>query len=97
MFGFEVVDVPSAEAALDIVGHQRVDIVLADYRLPGINGVDFARTLRTNKVGKPVVMMTGFGSPTFEEDAADAGVVAVLHKPIDFHALELLLHKLDPQ
>ena len=42
MFGFEVVDVPSAEAALDIVGHQRVDIVLADYRLPGINGVDFA-------------------------------------------------------
>ena len=44
--GYEFLGVESAEKGLEEVGRQHYDVIIADYRLPGMDGLEFLRTIR---------------------------------------------------
>src|SRR6185503_21383942 len=46
--GWQVVWAPTAQAALDEIGRQSLDMILLDYYLPGIRGDEFCRRIRMN-------------------------------------------------
>jgi CheY-like chemotaxis protein len=48
----------NAEAALDIINNQNVDVVLVDYNMPGKNGLEFAGELRALRPAMPVALIT---------------------------------------
>jgi DNA-binding NtrC family response regulator len=60
-----------------------VDLVVADYRLPGIDGVQMVRRLREAKISAPVLVVSGEATIAVAVDAMKAGVLDFVQKPFD--------------
>ncbi len=83
--GYAVVRAGGAPAALAVLdGGAAVDLLVADFVMPGMNGLQLARAARERRRGLPVLFVTGYAATTLLADIADA---AVLRKP--FHSDDL--------
>ncbi len=67
------------------------DLVITDHKMPGMTGLQLARELKTAHPGVPVILYTGFNEGLARSDIDDAGLRAVITKPVDPHALFGLL------
>ena len=84
--GHHVTVVDRGEAALALVGRQRIDVVITDLGMPGMTGIDVAQRFRLVAPHVPIVLLTGWG---LDPDAArPANVVFVLGKPVTMKALD---------
>jgi len=72
--GYELVTAPDAEAGLRAVVEQAPDVVLLDYRLPDMTGLDFCRRLRGQDELLPVVMLSGHASLDISREAVRIGI-----------------------
>jgi two-component system nitrate/nitrite response regulator NarL len=63
----------SVVEALKIVETEKVDIVLMDFRLPGMDGVDGTRMVLERSPGTPVVMVSGLDDTSHRSAARKAG------------------------
>jgi DNA-binding response OmpR family regulator len=91
MLGFEgcqVVDAPDGESALVMFPAIRPDIVILDVTMPGMDGIEVCRQLKSSSHPPRVVMLTARDHPEDERRALDAGADAYLRKP--FSPLEVL-------
>jgi DNA-binding NtrC family response regulator len=59
----------TAEAALQVLQVYPVDLLITDWQLPGMTGLELARKSREQYPGLPVIFMTAFGSDDLEEEA----------------------------
>jgi PAS domain S-box-containing protein len=57
------------------------DVVITDLSMPGMSGIDLARALREARPDVPILMVSGYIQPEYEEEARQAGVRAVILKP----------------
>jgi len=82
------VDVASdARSALERAHDNEYDAVVLDVLLPDGNGRDVCRTLRSEGVAAPVLMLTALGSVQDRISGLDAGADDYLAKPFDFGEL----------
>lgn len=93
--GYEVVTADSGFAAIDAARTQKFDVIISDIGMPGMNGYDLAKALRSmpgyDKV--PMVAVTGFSMFDDRRRSLDAGFNAHLTKPIEPRALlDLIEH-----
>jgi len=81
--GYEVSAYGSATAALTafLAEPRRWDIVITDFAMPGLNGVELARQIRTRRRDIPIILCTGFGGAVDAAAAKAIGVVCVINKP----------------
>ncbi len=81
--GYEVTAHGSATAALTafIAEPRRWDLVITDFAMPGLNGVELARQIRTRRRDIPIILCTGFGGAVDAAAAKSIGVVQVINKP----------------
>lgn len=82
---FDIVLAPSGDAALEILETEtNVDVMVSDFRMPGLNGVEFIRKAHDQFGVKPAIILTGFDSNEEIDKAMKEGIVsALLNKPID--------------
>jgi DNA-binding response OmpR family regulator len=80
----------SAEEALSMVGPPPPDVVVTDYRLPGITGAGLVRQLREQGIPVSAIVISAFTDDVTIEDARSAGATFV-PKPVDFGVLERLV------
>lgn len=76
----------SGKSALSVLKNIKPDIILTDWDMPEMNGIELARTVRNNLVTEsiPVIITTGIMiSPENLKEALDAGAVDYLRKPIN--------------
>jgi CheY-like chemotaxis protein len=87
--GYEPVGFDSSERALEAfeADPQRFDAVLTDEMLPGLPGSELARRLLALRPGLPVILVSGNVGAALEQRARDAGVVALLRKPLGLQEL----------
>lgn len=69
------------EAAITLVQQNRYALVIADYRMPRLNGLEFFRKIRSLDVHQPVAIMSGCGSRNIVETALAEGVFDFVSKP----------------
>jgi two-component system cell cycle sensor histidine kinase/response regulator CckA len=94
--GYETAVVNDPAAALDVVGEDPTvwDLVITDYTMPGMNGVQLIERLAVLQPDLPCVLFTGFGVGVDEASARAAGASAFLQKPIDLPQLVEQVDKL---
>ena len=86
--------VETAEEALEILEAQRYDVVITDYRLPGMDGLEFCRRLKAIRPRALTVLITAYGSPTLATEAGNLGIRELVEKPITSEAIETSLSRL---
>lgn len=92
--GWEVTPAVSGSAAVKEVMARDFDVVLMDIKMPGINGVDAFRAMRTVRPDLHVVLMSAYTAPELIEEAEREGVQGVMSKPVNPTALFELLERL---
>ncbi|MEL6526577.1 MAG: response regulator [Chloroflexota bacterium] len=80
--GYNTIEATNGVMGLDMVKTHQPDVVLMDYHLPGINGLDTTKTIKTSKklCHIPVIALTA--DIYTKEDFLQAGCDAYLAKPI---------------
>jgi len=79
----EVICVADVAAALDVVRSREIDVIVADYRMPDLTGLDLLAFLEREGIGVPFILMTGHATIDTAIQAVRAGVVEFLEKPFD--------------
>jgi len=85
--GYGTHGVSTAEDALRECAWSGADVVLIDYFLPGMNGIELARTLQERNVRARMILMSGYLPPAVREQARAASIENVLCKPHDMSSL----------
>ena len=87
--GYEVLGAANATEALQLLDREPVDLVIADWQLPGLDGLQFLELLRERDRDIPVIMLTALDSVEHAVTAIKAGAVDYLTKPFEPAQLEL--------
>jgi CheY-like chemotaxis protein len=78
----DIIDAPSGEEALLEASHRKVDLLVADYLLPGISGVELMRKIKARTPDLKVIFISGMTDRKSRQEMLGAGGVAVFDKPI---------------
>jgi len=81
--GYQAILASNGEEAIELAKSERPNAILLDVKMPGIDGVETCRRLRTEKQTRfiPVIMVTAFG--TTKTEATDAGADDLINKPFN--------------
>lgn len=81
--GIETAAYSSSEVFLQNYSRQSESIqcIVADYRMPGLNGLELKRELNSRSCDVPVILLTGYRDDDTESRAEELGVFALLEKP----------------
>ena len=82
-FGYQVIARQAAQDALSILADgAQVDLVITDYRMPGMDGLEFLNALRRKDPDVPVIMLTAYGAVESYLKSLSLGVFEYVNKPI---------------
>jgi diguanylate cyclase (GGDEF)-like protein len=84
--GFEIVEAEGGLAAIELIDKQSFDLVLLDVMMPGIDGIETLRRIRSRKSASmlPVIMVTAKSESDNIVDALELGANDYVTKPVDF-------------
>lgn len=85
--GYAVEAFSSSPALADVLNVQRFDLLLLDYHLPKMNGVELLKSVRLEKTNTKCVMISAGADGAAKAEATRAGASAFLTKPIDRNSL----------
>jgi CheY-like chemotaxis protein len=78
----DIVDAPSGEEALLEASRRKVDLLVSDYLLPGISGVELMRKVKVRSPELKVIFISGMSDRKARAEMLDAGAIAIFDKPI---------------
>jgi DNA-binding response OmpR family regulator len=85
--GFDVISTMDGSAGATAAVENEVDLVVLDLMLPGKSGLDVLATLREDRPGLPVIVLTALGEVEHRVAGLDAGAVDYLTKPFSLTEL----------
>jgi DNA-binding NtrC family response regulator len=91
--GYSAYTCGHAEEALKFIAAHRVDLMLVDYRMPELTGLDLISILKEEGRMLPVVMMTGYDETEARAVAEKRDPLIVLKKPIELPVLAAAIEK----
>jgi len=79
--GYDVDVAETGEAALELFEQKRFDLIIADLKLPGINGMEVIKQIKEKTPEMEVIVITGVGTQPIAEEAMTLGAHDFLPKP----------------
>ena len=93
--GFEVVaEAASGVVALDLIADANPDVVVIDYSMPDMDGIETASRIRALRPDQVMIMYTAYLQPEVEQQAREVGIALVLGKVEGLESLEREISRL---
>ncbi len=90
--GYDIRTCNAGEAAIKMVSADVFDLVLLDYKMSALNGLDTLREIRRRQVRTPVIIMTAYGTTDTAIEAMKVGAYDYLPKPFERDELQRLVN-----
>jgi two-component system response regulator AtoC len=81
--GYDVMAVSSGAAAVEAIQRNKVDLVITDYKMPGMDGLETAKRMKAIDPNLPIVVTTGYAAEDMQQEFAKFGVRDFLMKPFE--------------
>lgn len=81
------------ESALNILAVDEPEVMILDLKMPGIDGIEVLRRVKTTRPKVEVIILTGHGSEADRELCLSLGAFAYLQKPVDIDVLTTTLNQ----
>jgi len=91
--GYAVLTADSGERALALLDAERVDLLITDVKMPGMDGMDLFRRVRQASPETQVIVITAFGTIEMAVEAMKAGAFEYVTKPFNRDRLILVVRK----
>lgn len=91
--GFITHAADNAESGLRLLNTEKIDLVVTDFKLPGMNGVEFLQAIKRVNAALPVVIMTAYGSVESAVEAMKLGASDYVLKPFSLAEMALVIRK----
>ena len=92
-FGHDTLQAGHAAEALQLLAAHHIDLVICDWQMPGLDGLELLRLLREEDRDVPVIMLTAFGTIEHAVTAMRAGATHYLTKPFQQEQLQLTVEQ----
>jgi len=99
ILGLLVIEASNGRDGIEKALNNEFHILIADYRMPDMTGIEMIREIRKFKQDFKIVMLTAFAEEITSDMIKELGIVAVLQKPVDLGVFESLITQLlaDPK
>ena len=92
--GYVPLSAGDVDCAWALIKEHRPEIIFLDYRLPGRDGLDFLKEIRSVEPGIAVVFMTAFGAMDVAIKAMQLGAYEYLGKPLDLEKVHAIIKRI---
>jgi len=93
--GYTVLEAGSGKDGINIALNNLIDIILTDFKMPDITGLEVLKEVRKFNPETSIVLITAFGTIEDAVKAMKEGAYDYLTKPIDLDELEMLIKRID--
>ena len=92
--GCDLLAVETAEEGMEELKRQEYDVIIVDYRLPGMDGLEFLDRIKDSHPNALTLLITAYGSREVFSKASSLGVRGFIDKPFTVKTLEDALFRL---
>jgi len=89
--GYNTIGAPDGNEALSVLKKKKIDLVIADIRMPTMNGIDLLKAVKNAHPALPVLIITGYDYNYAMDQAMEAGADGFLAKPFRIGKIEELM------
>lgn len=91
--GSEILEAPNGKEALKLMEGAWIDLIMTDYNMPEINGLEYIKTVKAGEMSKdiPVVVISTEGNDEKIKEFMDAGAAGYITKPFTAEAIRDLV------
>ncbi|HEY5621919.1 MAG TPA: sigma-54 dependent transcriptional regulator [Pontiella sp.] len=90
---YRVYAAENATAALEVLSGQKIDVLLSDVRMPGMDGITLMKRALGNNPELTCIILTAYGDVDMAVEAMKQGATDFMTKPINLDKLELVLDR----
>lgn len=92
--GYDVVLAASGQKGLELLRREQPDVIVLDLKMPGMDGLTVLQQIRSFDSKKPVIILTGAGTPETEQKVRALRVAEFVKKEFSLHRLGDALKRL---
>lgn len=92
--GLDITTASKGSEALALLAERHFDLLITDYSMPGMTGLDLAREALHNDPDIAIVFVTAFNSPDLQREAKVLGVERILDKPMRLDEIRQIVRDL---
>jgi len=89
--GYGVIEAPTGEAAIPATEKEKPDLVITDLKMPGIDGIETLKQIKSIDKNIPVLVLTAFGTIPTAVCAVRYGAYDFLEKPVNIDTLAIAI------
>ena len=91
---YKIYSASSGKEGIEIVKSNTIDIILSDFKMPDLSGLDVLESIRKINPEISFVMITAFGTVEDAVKAMQLGAFDYISKPVDLDELDLLIERI---
>ena len=91
--GYDAEYVNNGDSAFDFLSKKSADLILLDLKMPGKDGFDVLKELKSKKISVKVIVLTAYADVKSAIDSAKLGATDFISKPYDFDELLITIRK----
>ncbi|HCT86248.1 MAG: response regulator [Candidatus Margulisiibacteriota bacterium] len=92
---YEVYEAGNGKEGLEVLAREKISLVLLDYHMPGMNGIETLLLIKRDHPGVQVCMMSAEHIPYFREYALSYGSYDFIRKPFDLDEVKAVLKNME--